>query len=261
MEVCDFSHSFLRWRIDLDKKSAKTVSHKQNCTLNDIRAPLECRCLYTQAQSGRCTEYALGAACKTERVNVDRDIWLDPNADFHPIGSDEYYLRIKSWDRCDKGVMLYPPSLGVQSERQVGRIADTFDCHFIHVEITKGRILETAEQIFQAVVEYKTLVCHTEFELENADLVQLQYPVKTINVSDRDGFYQVDTGPVLFPDLTIGHEKPLGNLRLAYIAHNCPDWAEFVVNVPTPLTEEISVNHYSKAVRVVTTKNTMIEVG
>ena len=65
---------------------------------------------------------------------------------------------------------------------------------------------------------------------------------------------------MLFPDLSLGEEALIANLRLAYVAHNAPDWAEFLVNVPTPLTEEIAVHHYSKPQRV-KAKNTMLDVS
>ena len=72
-------------------------------------------------------------------------------------------------------------------------------------------------------------------------------------------FSQVDTGPVLWPDLSIGHELFIGNFRLAFIAHNGPDWAELIVNVPTSATDDVEVHHFSKPVRL-ETKNTMFEV-
>ena len=36
--------------------------------------------------------FALGANCKTEQVGVDRDIWMEPNADFVPIMSGLRFL-------------------------------------------------------------------------------------------------------------------------------------------------------------------------
>ena len=39
-------------------------------------------------------------------------------------------------------------------------------------------------------------------------------------------------------------------MQLAYVAFNTSSWAEFIVRVPTPLTEEISVYHYSENVRL-----------
>ena len=80
-----------------------------------------------------------------------------------------------------------------------------------------------------------------------------------MNYSERDVYYQTDTGPVLFPDVGLGAQSFIGNFRRAYVAHNGPDWAEFIVNVPTVIRGDISTDHYSRAVRV-EGKNVMIAV-
>lgn len=90
-------------------------------------------------QTGKSTQYVLGAACKAERVNVERDIWIDPNADYNPIASDEFYMRIKSWDRCEKRVMYYPPSRGVQPERQPGRVSDAYERQLTQIKNAPGK--------------------------------------------------------------------------------------------------------------------------
>jgi hypothetical protein len=175
------------------------------------------------------------------------------------VASTEDFLLIKSWDRNDRGVMLFPPSLGVQPERHVGRADEAWTDRQIDISLAWGRRLDNTDQIIEAVQGNRLLVSQTEFRLRNGDVVWLEYPVKTVNVSERHGYYQVDTGPVLFPDLSIGHDNPIGNVRLAYVAHNGPEWAEFIVNVPTPVAESIAVNHYSKSVGV-EAQNLMIEV-
>ena len=88
----------------------------------------------------------------------------------------------------------------------------------------------------------------------------MEYPLKAVNMSERDGYYQVDTGPVLYFYLAKDCEETIDKFNLAFIAHNCPDWAEFIVNVPTPIENGISVHHYSKSERV-KTKNSLIVVG
>lgn len=246
--VCDFSRSYHIWRVDIESRPLVTVSEKQPFSVNHVRTPLECRCHLNG------TEYVLGAACKTEKVNVERDIWMIPNADFHPVGSETEYLRIKSWDRCDKGVMLDPPSRGEAPERRWGKAADAYDLQYNEIRLTEARELTTTEGIVTAGLGTNPMVARTEFTIDDGTEVVLEYPVKSINVSDKDNFYQVDTGPVLFPR-TGGIE----GLFLAYIGHNASDWAEFLVNEPTPLTDEISVNHYSRPVRV-DVRNRMYEI-
>lgn len=258
MQVCDFGRSFLTFRIDLEKKPPITMSHKPAVTLNNARIQLECRCRIANVDGDQSTEYVLGASCKTEKVNVERDIWTQPNADFCPVVSQDRFLLIKRWDRCNKGVMLYPPSLGEQPQRQVGASTEAWESLRIDVYMTEGRVLQTTEQVLEAVLDNRPIVSQTEFDTSDGKRVLLEYPVKTINAGEREGFYQIDTGPVLLPDVS-GDAGSIDGLRLAFVAHNAPDWAEFVVNVPTPVSDGIEVHHYSRSVRLETT-NRMIEI-
>src|SRR5689334_11134335 len=127
MKAVDFSRSYLTFRIDTLKKPPKTVSHQPPFTLNNARVQIDCCCEIEDKLSGLIQDFVLGASCKTERVGVEQDIWLEPNADFVPIFSREEFMHLKTYDLADKGVMLYPPSLGVQSERQTVKVAEAFD--------------------------------------------------------------------------------------------------------------------------------------
>jgi hypothetical protein len=259
--VCDFSRSYYIWQVNLESRPLVTVSERQPFTLNYVRVPLECRCHLRFPGEDRDTQYVLGAACKTERVNVKRDVWMMPNADYQPVASETEYLRIKSWDRCDKGVLLDPPARGPQLERQVGRAEDAYDFQRVDLRAGNARELRSTGEIIETALGGDPLTSRTEYETDEGVRVRIEYPVKAINVSEKDGYYHVDTGPVLFYDASIGHERPIGNLRLAYVAHNAPDWAEFIVNVPTPLNDEISVNHYARPVRVDGTMNRMFRMA
>lgn len=65
--------------------------------------------------------------------------------------------------------------------------------------------------------------------------------------------------PGVYPGTPDNPAYPITQFRLAYIAHNAPTWAEFVVNVPAFVAEGVSVNHYSQPVRV-EGKNVMFEL-
>ena len=259
MKICDFSRSFVTFRRDWAKRPGITQSQPSPYALNNARIQMECRCEVTDLRGGAAVDYVLGASCKSERVGVSEDIWMDPNADFAPVFSREDFLLMKSWDRNDKGVMLYPPSLGVQPERQVGKVADAYEGLRIDARLTEGRALGTPEEIVRATLEGRPLVARTEFGEEEGYRVVLDYPVKTMNANERDGIYQTDTGPVILPDLSRPYDTFIERFRLAFAAFNAPDWAEFIVQVPTPIAEGISVNHYSQTRRL-GTRNTLIEV-
>ena len=259
MPACDFSSAFFHFRIDLKKQSAVTITVKQPFSLNCVRIPLESRCVIRDSARGHETQYVLGASCKTELVNVRRDLWMLPNADFCPVVGGGDFLLLKRFAQCDMTVARESIQMAPALDRQVGRADEAWAEHRVDVPMAEARALEEPAQVFEAVMSNRPLVSRTEFDLGDGQQVMLEYPVKTLNVSDRDGYYQVDTGPVLFPDLSIGHEHFIGNFRLAYVAHNGPDWAEFIVNVPTPAGESIQVHHYSKPVGMAV-RNSMFEI-
>lgn len=253
VSVTDFSRSFVRFRLDLKLTQPKTVSQPPPFTLNNARLSLECVCRMTRGQgsSARVTEYVLSAACKAEQVNVAKDIWHDPAADMCLVASKDEFLVIKSWDRNNRGVMLSPPSLGPQPERQANKIEGAFTELRIDRAQVSGRLLATTQEIVSAVLDNKTVISQSEFTIADGTQVFIEYPVKTINVSEREMFYQTDTGPVLIPDRdAFDGTHEISVLRQAYLAHNSLGCTEFLVNVPTPIGSGMSVNHYSKTVSV-----------
>jgi hypothetical protein len=261
MTVCDFARSFVTFRIDQRVKQPKTVSRPPPFTLNNARLQLECRCWLTPEGAGPPAAYALTASCKAEQVNVPEDIWHEPGADMCLAASADEFLVVKSWDRVDRGVRLSPPELGVQPERQAGKNADAFDRLRIDVREAPGRLLGTTADVIAAGLEGRPVVSQSEFPAPGGGRVRLEYPVKVLNVSERDGFYQVDTGPVLVPDPeAFDGTHAISCLRLAYIAHNSLGCTELLVNVPTPVGGGVRVNHYARVLKV-RADNRMIEVG
>ena len=258
MQTVDFSRSFMTWRIDLLVKPPATVSHEPPSSLNNARIPLDCRCEIREKATGQSQEFVLGVNCKTERVGVERDIWTEPNADFVPIMSRDQFMTLKAFDCAGKQVPFYPPSRGMQPERQVGSVAEAFDSVRIDVAWCEGEVLESAGQIVAAVLDNEVLVARTEIENERY-VALIEYPVKSMNASERDDIYQPDTGPVLLPDLSREPADLIAGFDLAFVAFNCPDWAEFLVRVPTAVNDEISVHHYSHSIRL-DTRNRIVRV-
>ena len=259
MLIPNFLRSFLTFRIDSLKKPPKTASHKPPFSLNNARIQLECRCRVTDHQTDQTQTFVLGASCKTERVGAERDLWLEPNADFAPIFSEDRFLLVKTFAQAGMTVNLFPPSRGEQPDRQVGTIADAFDNVRIDVEECEGEILSSPEAIVTATLARRPLVARTEITAGRYTGV-LEYPIKTMNANERDGIYQTDTGPVLLPDFSVPPEELLENLNLAFAAFNNPGWVEFIVRVPTPIAGGVSVYHYSQPMRLDSVKNQVIRV-
>ena len=259
MNTFDFHRSFFTFRIDTLVKQPLTVTHKPPFSLNNARIPIECRCVVTEKATDQSQAFVLGASCKTERVGVEGDIWLEPNADFCPIFSDDRYLSLKTYSQVGTTMELFPPGSGSQSDRQTGLIDETYDSVKIDMTECEGTPLDSAQQIVEAVLANQNLVARTELENDRYHAL-IEHPVKTINANERDWIYQTDTGPVLFPDLSVEPDAMLTSLELAYSAFNCPDWIEFIVRRVTPTTSDVSVYHYSDAVRC-DSRNQMLRIG
>lgn len=263
MNTVDFGRSFLRWRLDREALEPVTVSHPMPHSENNVRISLECRCELVERSSGKSHVYVLGASCKSERVGVARDIWLDPNSDYCLAMSADEFLILKSWAHTGVQVMRYPKSLGPQPQRQSGANRDAWAEYSIEIRSAPARPLDSIAEAVAAIRGDRPLVARTEYD-DGDYHVSIEHPVKTINYSQRHNLFQTDTGPILLPDLTperLGRaERLVECFDLAYSAFNAPGWAEFVVNVPTGVGRGIEVNHYARPRRIEPVRNGLFEV-
>jgi hypothetical protein len=259
METIDFHRSFITFRIDTLKVQPKTVSHKPPFTLNNARIPLDARCRIVEKDTDQAHEFFLGGNCKTERVGVERDIWLQPNADFVPVCSRTQWMALKTYAQVGGSMKLFPPSLGDQPERQIIDAEQTFDALTIDVKEGPGEVLRTPQAIVEAVLANRVVNASCRIESERYVAV-LDFPIKTMNANERDWVYQPDTGPVLLPDLSRSPDELLEGMNLAFIAFNTPTWIELIVRAATPVAENVSVYHYSHSMRL-ESQNQVIALG
>jgi hypothetical protein len=114
-------------------------------------------------------------------------------------------------------------------------------------------MLATAGQVRKATHAGWPLVAQTEIRNAETGLrAIIEYPVKTMNIHDGKDLYQVDTGPIAFPDLSQRRERLADGISLAFVAFNTPGFADFVIEDVTPIREggrEVTrVRHYSRIV-------------
>ena len=258
--VTDFERSCLRFRIDTTKKAPKTVSRKLPMTVNNVRFNLDARAVITHKASGRLHDYVLSSSCKSEQVWVQRDVWHQPNADMCMMAGRDEFLVYKRWDKADKGVLRFPAALGVQPERQRDNPQEAFDRFSINLVQRRGRVLRDIDAILATLASDTPVLAQTQYEASGYEVL-LEYPVRCVNFSERERYYQVDTGPILLPDFAHDSKSLLEGCRLAYIAHNSVEWAELIVCAPTPLTDSIKVHHYSETIRIEGTRNRLIALA
>jgi hypothetical protein len=260
MQTLDYARSTLTFRIDTHVKPPITASHQPPFSLNNARIVLESTCWVTDSRTGRTHRFIHGASCKTEKVGVPRDIWLQPNADFVPIASEEEIVALKTYAEQGDSMPLWPPGSGTQNERQQVRLADAYADFIVDLAWVEGEVLPDAQAIVNAGLAGDRLVARTTIT-EGPYTAVIEYPVKTINLNERDWIYQTDTGPHLFPDLTRSADDLLRGMELAFSAFNVPEWTEFIVRTPTEIAGGAArVWHYSKSVRL-DARNEMLRIA
>jgi hypothetical protein len=249
VKLLEFARSTILFRIDLDVLPPRTLSHKPPFPMNNARIQIDSVCRITERAGGRGHTFILGGDCKTERVGAERDLFLDPNADFIPIFSNDAFMHIKTFARAGTKAQAYPPGSGEQSDRLTAKIADTFvDAHLDLVE-REGELLPDGEAIVKSILANDVIVGVHRLSTDRYD-VEIEYPAKTINGNERDNVYQTDTGPILWPDLERDPADLLAGLELAFTAANAPDWAQVIVRRRTSIAEGVEVYHYADSIRV-----------
>jgi hypothetical protein len=227
--------------------------------MNNSRIPIESRLRVLDQETGRTHTFVLGTSCKTERVGAERDLFLEPNADFMPVISDDAFMHLKTFARRGTARAKFPPGGGDQPDRLRVPIKGTYVSMVLDFRELEGEPLESAQAICEATLANDTLVAVTTIRHGRYEAA-IEYPVKTMNANEREWVYQTDTGPVLYPDLDVAPEQLHETLDVAFEAHNAPDWAQFIVRRPTEIADGIEVYHYDQSIRVDGVENVIYRI-
>ncbi|NIA16455.1 MAG: twin-arginine translocation signal domain-containing protein [Nitrospiraceae bacterium] len=208
---------------------------------NSVRFWVESRTRIIDDESGAWTDYYQCGSCKSENTFAEQDLLKEGNYDFLPIMGRGLWL-------------VFRRPVGVsESYRTVSPVDDLWGPPVLKLrEDANATVLDTWETIRGATAAAVPIV--TQTELANAETglrAIIECPTKTMNISLDKTMYQVDTGPITFPDLTKRHDPMIDSLSLAFIAFNAPDFADFIIEQPTPVPTEdpaakCETYHYSK---------------
>lgn len=239
MDVIDFSRSFCTFTTPANNARLQVESQLE--LIDDARRVSEVFLLY--------------ASCKSEDTYAYQNLFKDPNYDFCGIfsKSKQDYSIIRTYS-------TYRDNL------ETGLVADRFSKVAIDLApVPEARVLLDNSDIIQATLRGEPLVARTELGDPSRSLRAIvDCPIKTMNVHPETDMFQVDTGPMLYPDFTSTQERPIEWLRLAFVAFNGFDSADFVIQAPTPVLadgrEVCRVAHYSRIVSL-PAKNAVITLA
>lgn len=208
---------------------------------NCVRFWVESRTTVFDDQAGTSTDYYQCASCKSENTFGDKDLFLADNYDFLPILGDGYWLIFRRHAR------ITPRYRAIRKVEEMWGVP-----RMILHDAAELTALGTFEKIRDATAAGLPLVTQTEIRNDQTGLrAVIECPTKTMNISLEKSMYQVDTGPIAFPDLTRRSDPPIDSLSLGFVAFNAPHFADFVLEQPTPVVEEgqeeekTKIYHYS----------------
>ena len=195
---------------------------------------IESRCRISDPATGEVRDYYQCASCKSENTFATHDLFHENNYDFLPVFADKetvIFRRALPANANPKQVVALSPW---------GQMTPV-------VRTAKMRVLNTPDEIVSAIQAAVPIVSQTEIRDEQSGRTAIiECPIKTMNMNAERRIYQVDTGNVILPDLTLPPDQWAAGLQLAFIAFNEPTWADFIVDEPTPVQGGALVHHFSK---------------
>lgn len=220
--------------------------------LNSVRFWIESRTTIVDSTTGDSAVFYQCASCKSENTFGETDLFLADNYDFLPILGDGHWLIFRRHARLNpdryREIIDSPNAWG--------------EPNILAHDGVNVQVLDTWEKIRIATAQGKPLVSQTQLVNQDTSLkAVIECPVKTMNISLEKHMYQVDTGPIAFPDLTRKCVPLIDCLSLAFVAFNQDHFADFVIEQPTPVMqneEEVCrVGHYSNPISLPAT-NTLL---
>lgn len=218
----NFQQSYLFWTVPPEKTTGRHMPWG-----NSARIELEARCELRDERAGAREEYWLIAACRTEYMYRESGLLQMPNREYRVVTSRTEDIRVA-------GAILAEP------RRLVRKVDELWTEYELTVNtFPKVTPLADEESVIAATLANLPLVAQTEFRSEAIGLSAiLEYPVRTMNINREWKRFQVDTGPLAYPDLETPDLPWIERFTTAFAVYNTFNSVEFIVYGPTPLEVE-----------------------
>jgi hypothetical protein len=201
--------------------------------INSVRFWVESRTRLIDDRAGTWTDFYQCGACKSENTFAERDLFMKDNYDFTPVFGGGDVLVFRRTARIHERYRTVKKASELWGEPSL--------------KLRKGARFEeltTWDAIAHATAGAIPMVSQTEIANAETQLrAIIECPSKTMNIQTEKKQYQVDTGPIAFPDLTKRSAPPIDTFSLAFVAFNAPNFADFVIEQPTSVAEDNGVTH------------------
>ena len=237
-QVRDYSRSF-----------AVNTSARYGNEFNSCRTQLLATCsLIDEADNNR--EFFLGKECIGEYMYQESGIAQVPTAEVCSIFSSQDSSLLKKFANHADDI-VQAGEMAVARKGFDGSYANWTSLDFVQKWRTARR-LESVEAIIEATLEGEPMVGRTIVTTQNGREAVLEYPIPYMNVHPLDRRFQVDVGPILFPQTNFTTTWMVERMQLAYVMFNELNSAEFALRVPTRVVAKKPEEtlHYSHIIKM-----------
>lgn len=237
METTDFNNSYMTWSASHNFADTRKPGHMP--WGNAARILIDARCTMLDREGNLADELYLIAPCRTEWMYRETELIQNPSGEYRQIFSEPHALqRSVGKSISEAGPISHGPATSTSG----------FDWIRFTITSKSSRPLATDREVVDATIANVPIVAKTSFESNGLKAI-LEYPVRTMNYHEERVRFQVDTGPIIFPDLDSDAERLIDRCYLAHTVYNTFTYAEFIGKQPTPLIvddrEVASIYHYS----------------
>ena len=240
MEVLDYHRCF-----------AINTSARDGEERNTCRTQLLARCSIESKGADQGEEFFLGKECIGEYMYAQGGIAQVPTSEVCIVFGRKESSLLKRFANHENDVIQAGP-VDVRRKCFDGSYAYWTDLRF-SLNRSAARHLSTAEEIIDATLAGEVLLGRTTLvDAEGGGRAVLEYPIHYMNVHPPEERFQVDVGPILFPNFAATAGSLVEHLQLAYVMFNRLDEVEFALRVPTRVVEgqAAEVLHYSQVIKV-----------
>ena len=223
MKRIDFSGSYLTWLTYKEKSYG--------------RFQIEAACAIRNLSSGKAETYYLAPAVIAGNVYAKNDLVKQPAYLFQIAASQERHVIFRTY-------VSYK-----EDQRSFDKNFDLFDGIDLHITRKESVALKDFYDILFHFQKHNSMSARMSYETQQRFQIEIEFPIKHINLQREKRLFQVETGPILFPSEPLGYrlsEERGCFFNTAFIHFNRLDSAEITLNVPTCIGEE-TIRFFSEA--------------
>jgi hypothetical protein len=237
VETTDFNNSYMTWSANHNFADTRKPGHMP--WGNAARILIDARCTIFDSDGKLADELYLIAPCRTEWMYRETELIQNPSGEYRQIFSEPHALQLSVGKSIsESGPITHGPAVSTEG----------FNWIQFTISPKPSRLLATDKEVVDATMANVPIVAKTSFESNGLKAI-LEYPIRTMNYHEERVRFQVDTGPLIFPDLDADTERLIDRCYLAHTVYNNFTYAEFIGKQPTPLivdgAEVASIYHYS----------------